>query len=190
MTTNLSTAQITALTSLIVGMNQNRPENKTKGISRFEAACTERFGVDGASVAEAILSQPNVEAAMEKAKGLIEGHEGVIKSREAATVFTGDNRPDQPQSKEDKMSDTETQTEDAPKTRAARKSAFTGHALFPATEENKNPRREGTHGHKSFEVIRENPGITYEDFLEKGGRLVDLKWDHDRANVRTEAPAE
>lgn len=38
-----------------------------------------------------------------------------------------------------------------------------------------NPRREGTHGHRSMEVVRNKPGITYEDYIAGGGRRVDLK---------------
>jgi len=38
-----------------------------------------------------------------------------------------------------------------------------------------NPRREGTHGHRSMEVVRNKPGITYEDYISGGGRRVDLK---------------
>lgn len=39
----------------------------------------------------------------------------------------------------------------------------------------KNPRREGTHGYKSFSLI--SNGMTVEKYLEKGGRMNDLNWD-------------
>ena len=38
-----------------------------------------------------------------------------------------------------------------------------------------NPRREGTHGHRSMEVVKNKPGITFEDYISGGGRRVDLK---------------
>lgn len=38
-----------------------------------------------------------------------------------------------------------------------------------------NPRREGTHGHRSMEVVRNKPGVTFEDYIAGGGRRVDLK---------------
>lgn len=41
-----------------------------------------------------------------------------------------------------------------------------------------NPRREGTHGHRSWELIKN--GMTYEAYIEAGGRPNDLKWDLDR----------
>lgn len=44
---------------------------------------------------------------------------------------------------------------------------------------NENPRRKGTWGYKSFEIILAagDEGISYEDFLAKGGRNKDLTWD-------------
>jgi hypothetical protein len=35
----------------------------------------------------------------------------------------------------------------------------------------------GSHGFKSFQIILDNPAITVEDFIAKGGRSVDLNWD-------------
>jgi hypothetical protein len=73
--------------------------------------------------------------------------------------------------------------------RRGRAPSLAGRKLFPsaklADEDGNivNPRREGTHGHKSMAVIIDNPGITVEDFVSKGGRLVDLRWDIDRDRV-------
>lgn len=39
----------------------------------------------------------------------------------------------------------------------------------------KNPRREGTHGWKSFNLIKD--GMSYEDYKAAGGRNNDLAWD-------------
>lgn len=67
--------------------------------------------------------------------------------------------------------------------RRGRNSAFEGKRLFATQKE--NPRREGTHGHKSYAVLMQNPGITYEQFVALGGRRVDLAWDfgHDWVKV-------
>jgi hypothetical protein len=43
------------------------------------------------------------------------------------------------------------------------------------TEGGKNPRKEGSHGYKSFSVITE--GMTVRQYREAGGRTVDLAWD-------------
>ena len=58
---------------------------------------------------------------------------------------------------------------------AGRKSSFQGQKLFPLAQE--NPRRKGSFGWRSFEVLRQKPGIEYAEFLADGGRRVDLAWD-------------
>jgi hypothetical protein len=42
----------------------------------------------------------------------------------------------------------------------------------------KNPRKEGTSGHKSWSVLRD--GMTFEKYVEAGGVRRDLEWDIDR----------
>lgn len=56
----------------------------------------------------------------------------------------------------------------------------------------RNPRREGTYGHKSMQIIIDagDAGITYEAFIAAGGRSNDLNWDVEHNNaVLTDAPA-
>jgi len=69
--------------------------------------------------------------------------------------------------------------------RLGRPPQFAGMRLFPKNED--NPRREGSYGYKSYEIIRKNPGITYEDFLKKGGRSKDFSYDFSPDLVRAEA---
>jgi len=45
-----------------------------------------------------------------------------------------------------------------------------------------NPRRPGTGGHKSFELIKN--GMKVSEFIEAGGRRVDLIWDLERKHVK------
>jgi len=41
-----------------------------------------------------------------------------------------------------------------------------------------NPRKEGSHGHNSFNVIvKHGADMPYEEYIRQGGRLVDLNWD-------------
>jgi hypothetical protein len=63
--------------------------------------------------------------------------------------------------------------------RKGKPSRSAGKGLYPtqSTVEKGNPRRENTHGRKSLQIIIDNPGISYEDFLTKGGRNKDLLWD-------------
>ncbi len=71
--------------------------------------------------------------------------------------------------------------------RRGRKPTAYGQKLFATGDE--NPRRAGTHGHKSMAVIIAKPGLTTEQFVTAGGRLVDLRWDLNLGNVRTEGGA-
>lgn len=72
------------------------------------------------------------------------------------------------------MSDTETKPR-------IRKSEYSGCTLHPNVEE--NPRRAGSHGHNSLQIILDDPGITYEDFRARGGRTNDLRWDINAGRV-------
>ena len=70
----------------------------------------------------------------------------------------------------------------AAKSGAGRKSLFGDTAKIKSLTK-ENPRRAGTHGHKSMEIIIKNPGITVADFVKKGGRLNDLRWDVEHKSV-------
>jgi len=61
---------------------------------------------------------------------------------------------------------------------------FEGKKLYPVMET--NPRREGSFGWRSLNIIMENPGISTKEYLEKGGRLRDLQWDVERNQTRVE----
>jgi hypothetical protein len=37
-----------------------------------------------------------------------------------------------------------------------------------------------------MKIVLDNPGILYEDYISKGGRLQDLKWDYERKWVEIE----
>lgn len=63
---------------------------------------------------------------------------------------------------------------------AGRTSAFSGKTITKLVD--KNPRREGTHGFNSFALIKN--GMTYEQYVEKGGRRNDLQWDVDHKFVK------
>lgn len=59
--------------------------------------------------------------------------------------------------------------------------AWVGKTLHAKTD--KNDRRAGSIGYRSLQIIIDNPGITTEEFLKKGGRTGDLRWDVDRKRV-------
>ena len=75
-----------------------------------------------------------------------------------------------------------------PKKKAASKSSVYAGANLLATFADddgfkRNPRRKGTRGWHSFEIILKNPGIVYEQYIAKGGRRQDLDWDWAKGNV-------
>lgn len=62
---------------------------------------------------------------------------------------------------------------------------FAGKTIF--AKKQVNPRRPGTAGFKSFEIIRDKPaGVPYADYIAAGGRPNDLRWDleHKYAEVK------
>lgn len=67
-----------------------------------------------------------------------------------------------------------------------RKSQYSGMTLKATVEA--NPRREGSHGFKSLALILAagKSGISYEDYIAKGGRLNDLVWDINKDHVLAE----
>ena len=53
--------------------------------------------------------------------------------------------------------------------------AFKGH-MVRVTEES-NPRRKGTHAHSSWDILKNNGPMLYEDFIAAGGRRPDFAYD-------------
>ena len=48
----------------------------------------------------------------------------------------------------------------------------------------KNPKREGSGGYKRFGIYKS--GMKIREFLEKGGKTIDLDWDRERGFIATE----
>jgi hypothetical protein len=81
-----------------------------------------------------------------------------------------------------------------------RKASFAGKQLYPdasllgsndneaegSTPTYQNPRRKTSAGYRSLQIIIDHPGITSEDYVTRGGRLNDLRWDVDHGHVRAE----
>ena len=64
-----------------------------------------------------------------------------------------------------------------------RRTPFSGKKITKLQRE--NPRREGTHGHKSWELIKN--GMTVDAYLDAGGRMNDLRWDLSRKRIKLTA---
>ena len=60
-------------------------------------------------------------------------------------------------------------------------SKYSGMCLYAMSKD--NHRRQGSFGYHSMQIIIENNGISYEDYISKGGRTRDLDWDLDKCHV-------
>lgn len=86
--------------------------------------------------------------------------------------------PLKPEKKEEPMPDTDTKTK--PKTKKAEEAKSKG-TIHPKVTE--NPRRAGSHGFNSMKIVLKNPGLTYEEYIERGGRPQDLRWDIEKGHL-------
>ncbi len=85
---------------------------------------------------------------------------------------------------ENEMQNAAVKKEEANEKRKGRTSSFNGKVIRAAPGINANPRREGTHGYKSMEIIiNAKNGVTYEEFIRQGGRRQDLAWDLAHSNI-------
>ena len=64
-----------------------------------------------------------------------------------------------------------------------RQSKYAGSSILALVD--KNPRRLGSHGYKSMQIILDAPDktILYEDFIAAGGRGEDLRYDLEKEHV-------
>ena len=172
--TQLSTMQICALIAMIEGSREiKRTADKPTAIKKFEAACIEKLGDDGRKVAARSLNSD------------FDGAKAII-----ATVKSGDPLPGSNGSKAETKTTPAAAKSKKPKADKAqgpgkRQSTMMGKTIRAIVE--RNTRRAETHGFKSLGIILANPGISVEEFVKKGGRLVDLRWDVNKGNVKLEA---
>lgn len=80
--------------------------------------------------------------------------------------------------------------EPKPKAEAKPRGQYAGKIIRLAKGVTENPRKEGTHGRKSFDIVLKAgaKGISYEDYKAAGGRLNDLQWDIDRNKIEAVTP--
>lgn len=62
---------------------------------------------------------------------------------------------------------------------SGKRSKFTGKRIYKVVSD--NPRRKGTHGYNSFELLKD--GMSFEEYKAAGGRNNDLQWDLDKGFV-------
>jgi hypothetical protein len=67
--------------------------------------------------------------------------------------------------------------------KASSTSKYAGKRLYKLHIGDHNHRKTGTFGYHSMQIIIDHPGISYEDYITKGGRSNDLAWDIKRYHV-------
>jgi hypothetical protein len=130
------------------------------------------------------------ETAERRMKGVLEvlAKPGEAPSQEVLEQQAGTDNTNEPQEGDD-MATKSGRKRAAKKTtttttgeRTGRPSGFAGKVIRKVATE--NPRREGTHGYSSWELIKN--GMTYEKYIAAGGRRQDLAWDLERGYVKLE----
>lgn len=108
-------------------------------------------------------------------KTIVKFSDRITAERRVAELITAHNElagQTSKESKTKKMTEAPTAPTNEKSTRG-RTSTLAGKTIVKLSAE--NPRREGTNGWKSWNLISE--GMTYEQFIAAGGRRVDLAWD-------------
>jgi hypothetical protein len=155
-TTNLSATEITQLTGLIVGEGFKRMANKTETVKRFVNVLEANATGDILQIAKEILGEADFNHASKRLASFLSVNKlAKTKEDETKPIEKGRSR--------------------------GRPSAFTGRRLTATMDH--NPRKENTFGHRSYQILLENPGITFEEFRDLGGRANDLQYDYVRDRV-------
>lgn len=120
----------------------------------------------------------------EKSPFLLQKKDVTSKSSERKKGNTKMTNDDQSKSTSSESNDSISASSESPKKKSGggkvgRTSQYEGKKIYKLKDE--NPRRPGTHGHKSFSIIRN--GMRYETYIEAGGRRKDLDWDIAKGNV-------
>lgn len=164
---------------LVVLHNLIRPEKPIKKFADRETAEKRMKGV------LEVLAKPGEAPTDEPVEGAAETteEEGTTESTESSPTTTNEEGTDMATKAAKKSGrkaakKTTTTTEAG----AGRPSAFAGKIIRKVATG--NPRREGSLGYKSWEVLKS--GMTYEKYIAAGGRRTDLAWDLAKGFVKLE----
>ena len=158
----LTGAEITTLAAKITGHKFPRASTKQAAVNRLVKALGDDKRADG------VFKQLRKVTTFKDAERIIERLKMEDTQMNAAPVK--------------KAKATKTKAPKEPRANGGR-SQFAGKTLYPNVES--NPRRPGSHGHKSLEVIIAHPdGISVDDYVAKGGRTKDLRWDYAKGQIK------
>jgi len=184
----LTSREIMFLASTISGKEAKRAADKPSAISAFTKALENRIGESNAMDCRwEILLSEHVNSAHALAGQIISKFDG-DEPEEILASFIGTPNAGDFQETVPVAAETTTREEENDMStnenagRRGRKATAAGRKLSAVGTE--NPRRAGSHGHRSHQIILDNPGITTEDFLAQGGRINDLNWDIAKGHVK------
>jgi hypothetical protein len=203
--------QITQLAGIALGKPARPSKTKPAAIARLRSVLGQVAGDEGEEIHRRVILAGDCRRALELLKQSLTK----VCERQGRTTHWFSHRTINGMGseliphiklKEDEMSD-ETNTMEAegnaadtpaPAPKAARKERVSEYAnkwivgtckIDEASGLPINPRKQGSHGHRSMAVVLEAgaDGLSYEDYIKGGGRPNDLKWDIDHGNVKLEA---
>jgi hypothetical protein len=181
--TKLSSAELTQLAGTLAKRPMSRASDREAAIIRLTKMMSLHFGPEfpdderleifGADSLE--MAEKRLRSAMAKYSTLSEDQ--MAKPLKA----NADSKKVHIQRIKDKPAKVEKAQKEPSEKKRGRESALAGKVLTAVKDE--NHRREGTGGYKTFAIILKHPGITVEDCITKGGRMVDIRWDLDRKHL-------
>jgi hypothetical protein len=187
----LTIMEVANLTASLTGDPAKRSADKASAIRAFNAALTGRIGEKGAAASasdvlledEFVFAKKSLENVVEAASG--NNGSNLVQEATAEQVSTASlvdqiDTPPAPALDDYQPNAAEKQGQG----RRGRKPTGLGKRFFALCTV--NVRREGSFGHTSLQIIMDNPGITGDEFLAKGGRLKDLRFDLQQQRVRLE----
>jgi hypothetical protein len=175
---HLSQSEILELVEEITGQPQGRVADKPSALRKLGKTIASHYSeTDAEALARSVINgkfrevYPTMtKTTPPKAKDLLARAEKILKTKALPVKAKIEKAPKEPK---------------APKeggTRPRLSTVYAGKKLTAVHDE--NPRRTGTAGHKSMEIIRKHPGMTVDEFLNRGGRSNDLRWDIEKGNVK------
>jgi hypothetical protein len=182
----MSTGQIAGLFNAMAKMTGDTPvkrfSDKTAALRRLKEISTKLLKmVDEAPKAKKAKPTPAAAPAPEATEEESEAGPKKVNGALAAKVKAAAKKRDE-RKEEEKAAKEAKAKEKAERGKPGRASNFGGMFLYPKVEA--NPRRAGSFGAISLGIIISNPGISFDDFIKKGGRAKDLAWDIKAGHAR------
>lgn len=179
----LSVRFICKLSEIVTQVTSKIASTREEAEERLKLSLVGRLGFDnGAKALGQVLGAESEGSALSTLRSMLVVHDksvGLPTSRLENTIVNGlrsgdaGNQPEPQTWKEPRMAEEETK---AVRNRIDRTKKI-------KLKVDANPRKPGSHGHASMEVIFAKPSLTVQEFIDNGGRTGDLAWDIEHGHV-------